>query len=461
MRFWTLLGVLVAITACAIFLLSCSSSKPGTVNTTLSDPPTCMAPQGLYIHVYVTITDVEIHQSADASANDSGWVDLTPNLKNNPVQVDLLGLANQCFLATLGSTGIQPGTYQQIRVILADNTVSVSNNKCGSAANCVVLASDPTNPQPLQLSSESKTGIKIPSGQIAGGQFTVNSGATADLNIDFDACASIVTQGNGQYRLKPVLHAGEVSLTSASTAISGTITDDGTQQPVTGGNTVVALEQKDNSGVDRVIMEAVPASNGMFTFCPVAAGTYDIVAVAINGAGNTYAATVITGVKAGDVLGNVPLTPASAPASITGQITTSTGTTGTSADLTVSALQSIGNSTLVTVPLAQQSSATATLPTANGICPLNTDCATYTLSIPAANPSIGAFNSAGNQTPAAPTPGTVSYTVDALAFVPLSAGQPDCTMSDMQTSQTIANTALVVTPGTLVTAATLTFTGCQ
>jgi Domain of unknown function (DUF4382) len=455
MRFWTPLVVLVAITACAVFLVSCSSSKPGTVNTTLSDPPTCMAPQGPYLHVYVTITDVEIHQSADASASDSGWVHLTSNLKDNPVQVDLLGLSNQCFLATLGSAGVQPGNYQQIRVILASNGTSVNNNKCGVSANCVVLASDPANPQALQLSSESQTGIKIPSGQIAGGQFTVNSGATADLNIDFDACASIVVQGNGQYRLKPVLHAGEVSLTSASTAISGTIIDNVTLLPVAGGNTVVALEQKDGSGVDRVIMEAVPTSNGAFTFCPVAAGMYDVVAVAINGSGITYAATVITNVQPGDALGNVPLTPAGQPASITDQITTSTGSAATSGDLTVSALQSIGNSTLVTVPLAQQSSATATLTTAANVsCPVNTDCANYTLSVPAANPSVGAFNSGGNQTPAGPALGTGNYTVDALAFVPGSAAVADCGPPDV-------NTTVSVTPGGSVTATTLMFTGCQ
>jgi hypothetical protein len=48
-----------------------------------------------------------------------------------------------------------------------------------------MLTSDPSNtPQALQLSSESTTGIKIPSGQIAGGDFTVASGETKDLNID-------------------------------------------------------------------------------------------------------------------------------------------------------------------------------------------------------------------------------------------------------------------------------------
>jgi hypothetical protein len=51
----------------------------------------------------------------------------------------------------------------------------------------------------------------------------VAAGQTEDLDIDFDACASIVVEGNGQYRLKPVLHAGEVSVTSSS--INGTIVD--------------------------------------------------------------------------------------------------------------------------------------------------------------------------------------------------------------------------------------------
>src|SRR5215469_12103206 len=131
--------------------------------------------------IFMSITDVQIRQSANASNNDPGWIDLTPGLQNNPVQVDLLGTSNQCFLATLGSAAIQPGSYQQMRVFLATNG-PVNNNKCGTMANCIVLSADPLNPQPLQLSSEVQTGIKIPSGQIAGGEFTVASGETKDLN---------------------------------------------------------------------------------------------------------------------------------------------------------------------------------------------------------------------------------------------------------------------------------------
>ncbi len=471
MRRFVYICLFLAAVAATLFVVGCGSSSRtsnsmASISTSVSDPATCGAPQGPFSHVYVTITDVEIHQSADAAPGDAGWVDLTPSLKSSPKQVDLLAAANsQCFLAALGSnTEIQPGTYQQIRVFLAANGTTVAGNQCDIAANCVMLTSDPSNtPYALQLSSESQTGIKIPSGQIAGGKFQVAAGDVKDLNIDFNACASIVVQGNQQYRLKPVLHGGEASLTSAS--IQGMVVD-GTGAAFVGGNTVVALEQNDGTGVDRVIMETVTDSTGQFVFCPVPAGTtYDVVVAAINGAGTAYAATVITGVQSGNSLGHVPLTAAGAPASITGQITTSTGSAGTGADLSLSALQPITENSatvMITTPLAQQSAATATLTTTSGAtCPANTDCASYTLSVPASNPSVGAFSTSGNQTPGPPASGAVNYTVDAVAFAPGSSSTLDCSPSDLQPSQTSTNAPLAVTAGNSVTAATLPFTGCQ
>jgi hypothetical protein len=464
--------VLTAVAA-ALFAVGCGSSTSkssntmANVSTSISDPATCGPPQGPFSHVYVTIADIEIHQSASAAPGDPGWIDLTPSLKSAPKQVDLLAAANnQCFLATLGSaTEIQPGTYQQIRVFLAANGTAVAGNQCGVADNCVMLTSDPSNtPYPIDLSSESQTGIKIAPGQMAGGQFQVAAGNVKDLNIDFNACESIVVEGHGKYRLKPVLHGSEAGLNSDS--IQGTVVDGATGAAIVGGNTVVALETNDGTGVDRVIMETVTDANGNFVFCPAPSGTFDVVVSAINGAGTAYAATVITGVQAGNALGKVPMTAAAAPASINGQITTSTGSAATSADLSLSALQPIVLVTsaplLITTPLAQQSAATATLTTAAGAsCPAKTDCVSYTLSVPAANPSVGVFSSSGNQTPAPPASGAVNYTVDAIAFLPGAASLLDCSPSDMRTSQTSTNGALVVTAGTSVTAATLTFTGCQ
>jgi hypothetical protein len=457
MRRFVLVALTALITVAAVITIGCSSSSsPATVNLSLSDPATCGSPQGLYRHIYVTVTDVQINASATAADNDPGWIDLTPNLSNKPVQTDLLGVANQCFLATLGSTGLTPGSYQQLRVVLADDTATVSGNKCGSFANCLMLTSDPSNtPIDIKLSSESKTGIKIPSGQLAGGQFTVASGDNKDLNIDFNACASIVSQGNGQYRLKPVLHAGEVALQSTSTSISGSVVDSATGQAIVGGNVVVALEQNQNR-VDRVVMETVTNSSGTFSFCPVAGGTYDVAFSAVDGVGTMYGPTVITGVQPGNALGTVPLTAAGAPATVAGQITTTTGSAAIAADLSLSALLPIsGSNLMVTVPLAVQSASTVTLTTAANVsCPANTDCASYTMMLPASNPSVGAYTAAAAQTPAPPASGSVNYSVDGRAYVPGSAGVNDCNPSAAQTGMT-------VTPGANISATALTFAGCQ
>lgn len=462
---------LIVLAATTMLFVGCGSSGNATVTTSLSDPATCGPPQGAFSHIYVTVTDVQISQSTNASASDSGWVDLTPSLKNNPVQTDLLGVANQCFLATLGSQGIPAGNYQQIRVILAKDGLGVNNNKCGAGmANCLMLKNDPAQtPIDLQLSSEATTGIKIPSGQIAGGQFTVKAGDNKDLNIDFNACASIVTQGSGQYRLKPVLHAGEVQQQSTSTAISGKVVDAATSVAVNGGTTVIALEQLDtsnNNNIDRVFMETVANSDGSFSFCPVPAGTYDVVASAVDGSGHVYAASVITGVQPGDNLMNIPVTSTNATAaSLQGTITTSTGNSATPADVELAALQPISvminnvpTTLQITTPLASQSAATANFSTQPlGSCPANTDCSNYTLAVPAATPGLGSFTANQNQTlTKTPVLGSATYTMDAQTFVPGSASPAgDCNPSEQSTAP------INVTPGPTFGVPTLQFTACQ
>lgn len=440
-----------------------SSAQPATTNVSLSDPATCAGPNGPYSHVYVTVKDVQ------ASKDGSTWVAVTPSLSSKPMQVDLLGQANnQCFLAMLGSTTeLQPGSYEQIRLILEDNSSAsvVANNKCGnSAANCVVLNDGTT--ETLQLSSEAQTGIKIPVSQIAGGQFTVAAGQTKDLNLDFNTCASLVTEGNGKVRLKPVLHAGEVAATS--TSISGTVVDSVTGKAVTGGNVMVALEQPDSNGIDRVVMATNADANGNFVFCPIPAGNYDVVAVGVNGSNVAYAATVTTAVPNGSTVSNIQLKATTGanttPATLTGQVTTAGASAGTAADIQLSALETAtvsGKPLTFTMPLAQQNSATASISTAAGAtCAPNTDCATYSLSVPGANPNVGVFAASGT-TWTQDTTSAVNYSVEGQAFVPSSGGTSDCSPSTVTATKTTANASLTVTSGLSVQVAALAFTGCQ
>ena len=463
-----LVGLCVTIFAVVLMLVACgggasTTSQTAFVNVSTSDPPTCSAPSGPYSHVFVTVTDVKIHTSASAGSNDSGWVDLTPNLKNSPQQVDLLSQASTgCFLAMLGSkTEIQAGSYQQIRVFLAPDNTSISGNQCSSApgnpANCLVLAAD-NSVHALKLASEAQSGLKIPSGQITGGKFSIAPGETKDLDIDFDACASIAPSG-GQFILKPVLHAGEVGLSSA---INGTVIDNSTSKPIVGGTTVVALEQNDSSNVDRVVMSTLADANGNFVLCPVPAGSYDLVVAAVNGGGVFYAATVTTGVQAGTAVGNIPLNPEpsgnganTGAASLTGVVQTSGSSGAVSEIVTLSALQTVGiagSNLLVTIPLVQESVATSNVTTASGAsCSGGFDCIDFTLAVPGVNAFVGSFIGSGTLY----VQSTIgSYTVDGQPL-PHADGTPVCGQTDLMSN------SFTVTPGNPFPAGTLSFTGCS
>jgi Domain of unknown function (DUF4382) len=472
-RFSTILSlVLAGLGLTGAIVVGCSNgttpSQTATpmakVSVMVSDPATCIAPNGPFAHVYVTVSDIKVHTSATAADSDSGWIDLTPNLSGAPQQIDLLGLANnQCFLATLGAVQeLQPGKYQQLRVILADNLSGGSGkaNACATTANCVVL--NDGSSYPLQLSSESKTGIKIPSGQIANGGFNVAAGETKDLDIDFDTCVSIVQEGNGKYRLKPVLHAGEVSTTSSS--INGTVVDSATGNAIT-GEVTVALEQPDvTGGVDRVFMSTLTNASGQFVFCPLPSGTYDVVIVGQSTAGVVYSPTVVTGVSTGAAMSVVPLHAlpgvSAGAAVLQGTVTSQTGASpaaGTVADVQLSTLEAVSSTLTVTVPLApgtSQPSVELSLETASSsACATGTDCVNYSLNVPAGPAFVGAFSASGTTLTQSALPAL--YVVDGVAFVPSSGGSPDCSPSELKA------TAVTPVAGANVPVSTLAFTGCQ
>ncbi len=463
--------VFIGLGLVALLLASCgdkgiflvSQGTTGTVTINISDPPTCAAPTGSFQNAWVTVTRVRAHLSADADPGANGWVDLV-DLRNNPAQVDLLSLAStSCLLKLLGSTsGLPPGNYQQIRVILLSNapasgTAMPSSNPCGSKGfNCVVLATG-GSVRTLQLTSEADTGIKIPPGQIAGGGINLMAGQSADLDIDFDACSSIVGQANGPFHLKPTLHAGEVSVSSK---ISGRVVDN-SKPPNPIPNAIVLLEQPDSNGVDRKVFSTLATSDGAFVFCPVPPGNYDVVVAGQTTSGvvtMTYNATIVFCVPAGTAVSDISLLPEStaaagstSPAKITSQVTTAgSGSAAASTDVTVSPLQQAipagGSPVQVTIPVFGATSQPPTLMTQSGSCPVGTDCGTYTLLVPGSNPQVGTFGTSGIRI-AAPVSGSVFYTVEADAST--------CT----PTSQT-GNLLTVIAGGAPVTA-NFSFTGYQ
>jgi hypothetical protein len=312
------------------------------------------------------------------------------------------------------------------------------------------------SPQELLLSSESQTGVKIPSGQIAGGRINLTAGQSADLNITFDSCASIIRQSNGQFRLRPTLHVGEVA--SSNNSISGKVVDS-SSNPIAGA--IVLLEQPDSSGIDRVMNAGVTASDGTFVFCPLPNGNYDVVADAVTTSTlstTVYGVTIAFQVPVGTTLNNIPLvsegsSTLSAPPSavIAGQVTSAGSGGATVADITLSALQQAtpvgGSFVLVTVPLF---SAISEPPTATtGTASSGTDCFSYSLMVPSGNPQVGTFSS-GSITYTPPASGTVTYSLNAVS--------EDCTAS-APSPATVSS--ITVSPATTTQVSTvLAFSGC-
>jgi hypothetical protein len=152
--------------------------------------------------------------------------------------------------------------------------------------------------------------------------------------------------------------------------------------------------------------------------------------------------------------------------------------------VTVAALQTINVSASatrqLTIPLQNTQQATTITPvvmstglisiTDSTTCPLGSptgaNCAQYTLVVPASNPSVGVL-AAGSVTYSAPASGDVLFSVDANAFIPMTAptngGKTDCTPSEIVIS-TDASTPpqpLKVTPATTSNVARTDFTGCS
>jgi hypothetical protein len=284
-----------------------SGSSGGTANVLLSDSPACG-----YDHVYITVDHMEI--SSDAS----GWTTIAAS--NSLGRIDLLNLTNGALLS-LGQAPLAAATYQQVRLVLK------ANGGAAPFANSVVLTGTAT-----------ETALKTPSGQQSGykinGPFTVQSGAMADLVLDFNACKSIVVAGaSGQYLLKPVVTAVAQRM---SGSISGT----------TLASSRVYAEQQSSTGPVIVTGTVADATTGAFTLSPIVesstGGEVDVVIVpatqAVGAGFGTYIVQNVP-VSAGSVtnIGTLTALAASTINTVSGTVTVSgsPGAANLGADLTV------------------------------------------------------------------------------------------------------------------------------
>lgn len=231
----------------ALFFASCDTEddnlNDGNANVTilLADQP------GMYESVWIDIESVSVQME------DSGWIDLPATAAGI---YDLLELQNGID-TVLGTTQVPSGRLNQIRLILGtDNQVEL----IGGITEELIVPSGSTSGIKLNVHEE------------------LSSGVNYSFTLDFDASRSIVVQGNGQYRLKPVIRV-------FSNAESGAI--DGYIDPAGTANYIWTVD----AGGDTI--GSIPEISGYFLLGGLDAGQYDVAVEAQIG----FTDTTITGVN--------------------------------------------------------------------------------------------------------------------------------------------------------------------
>ncbi len=345
-----------------------AAPAPGTLGVSLTDAPACG-----FDAVNVTVVKVRVHQSASATENDAGWSDITLSPAR---KINLLSLNNGALIG-LGETPLAAGHYPQLRLVLDPNTPP-------SLANSVVPSGGFETA--LVTPSAVQSGIKLVN------EFDVASGQRVDLMLDFDACKSIVTRGNGTYALKPVIRVIPFVLNGINGFVDLTLL---------ASNVMVTAQQ---SGA--IVQSTAPnTQTGEFFLGRLAPGNYDVVFTA-SGRSTAVIATVPVPTTTSVTAVSNNITPITLPISTTQNVsgTAVLNPTSSTAVAYVAAKQTVGTVPIVTVKfVAANDDPTTTL-------------GAYTLTLPIGAPLLAPYGTTPPPLVFTPQAGVAGiYTVEASA----------------------------------------------
>jgi hypothetical protein len=163
----------IALGACGDWCFSGVINNPNGVIFTsknASPPPTC-PPQTIFTtmdvvvaksqpcvdctpavraeHIFVTLAGVQLHAVAADSSNRLEWVDLAPQLRGQPREMDLLG--DSTPLVLVKNAQVAAGTYRELRLQFAPDADAAPGDTratetfCGrNRANCMLMANGTT-----------------------------------------------------------------------------------------------------------------------------------------------------------------------------------------------------------------------------------------------------------------------------------------------------------------------------
>ena len=255
--------IMFLVSACGGGGTTSPAGSNGTANISLTDAP------GDFEHVYITLSSVWVHASANADiSNTAGWEKFP---LSSPVTIDLTQLENGQLNKVWSNLSLPAGNYQQIRffVVSTEDALAPTASALGLTYNNEVV--DAQGVHPLRIPAPA-SGIKLI------GTFNMSAAGTLDLGVDFDALHDIVKLGspvasNTEYILKPRLTYFDLDNAGAITGsiVNGAALD-------ANDHFVIKAEQLNSDGTYHVVRRWTGVdTKGNFTLYPLAPGAYDVV----------------------------------------------------------------------------------------------------------------------------------------------------------------------------------------
>jgi hypothetical protein len=163
------LGIVVLTIAAAVSLSGCTANDKGTLIIKMTDAPA----NDTISHVNVTISTIQVHMAAGGNNTTTGWLTVT----NQTQTLDLISLKN--VTAIIANANLSIGLYTQIRLQVTACTVTVNNTTYNAT---------------------------VPSGMIKlNHNWALKTNQTTTLTLDFNAEKSLHQEGNGTWKLQPVI----------------------------------------------------------------------------------------------------------------------------------------------------------------------------------------------------------------------------------------------------------------
>lgn len=157
-------------------------------------------------HVYLTVREIDARLSVAYGDGAAGWREIAPNLRKQPLQIDLLsGAGDSSAGIFFGETAIPVGEYAEIRILLtpdhpAGGEAVPRENACGDVGfNCAVTRDG--NPHPISLPGNDRVLI-LPT-RPARTVFHVFPGTVSNLDLTFEPGTSQIAMLGSAAWLSP------------------------------------------------------------------------------------------------------------------------------------------------------------------------------------------------------------------------------------------------------------------